>query len=174
MDGCRDVFMVDPLVPTQACPVPETAVPLTQEAVDDQAPPAKRLRREKDLCRDDFSTNIPLAKNILLYLLKSAASRVTVRVILDVTIEALCSGRGICKGRNVFRLGAEAGLASLGPQGGTWTGVKPPPEHEAAVVTLLRELFENNMQGVEPAIRKRGVAEIFDMGKCEAALALLR
>ena len=46
----------------------------------------------------------------------------------------------------MFRLGAEAGLASLGPQGGTWTGVKPPPEHEAAVVTLLRELFENNMQ----------------------------
>ncbi|CAL1159091.1 unnamed protein product, partial [Cladocopium goreaui] len=144
VDGCRDVFMVDPLVPTQACPAPETAVPLTQEAVDDQAPPAKRLRREKDLRRNDFSSN------------------------------ALCSGRGICKGRNVFRLGAEAGLASLGPQGGTWTGVKPPPEHEAAVVTLLRELFENNMQGVEPAIRKRGVAEIFDMGKCEAALALLR
>ena len=74
--------MVDPLVPTQACPAPEAAVPLTQEAVDDQAPPAKRLRREKDLCRDDFSSNVPLAKNIiiLLYLLKSAASRVTVRV----------------------------------------------------------------------------------------------
>ena len=85
MDGCRDVFMVDPLVPTQACPAPETAVPLTQEAVDYQAPPAKRLRREKDLCRDDFSSNVPLAKNILLYRLKSAASRVTVRVILDVT-----------------------------------------------------------------------------------------
>ena len=82
VDGCRDVFMVDPLVPTQACPAPEMAVPLTQEAVDDQAPPAKRLRREKDLCRDDFSSNVPLAKNIiiLLYLLKSAASRVTVRV----------------------------------------------------------------------------------------------
>jgi hypothetical protein len=30
------------------------------------------------------------------------------------------------------------------------------------------------MQGVEAAIRKRGVAEVFDMGKCEAALALLR
>jgi len=168
--------MVDPLVPTQACPAPETAVPLTQEAVDDQAPPAKRLRREKDLCRDGFSSNVPLAKNILLYLLKSAASRVTVRVILDVTKLRQCAQAEELEAmaRNVFRLGAEAGLASLGPQGGTWTGVKPPPEHEAAVVTLLRELFENNMQGVESAMRKRAVAEIFDMGKCEAALALLR
>lgn len=111
--------MVDPLVPTQACPVPETAVPLTQEAVDDQAPPAKRLRREKDLCRDGFSSNVPLAKNIiiLLYLLKSAASRVTVRVILDVTKLRQCAQAEELEAmaRNVFRLGAEAGLASLGP-----------------------------------------------------------
>ena len=109
--------MVDPLVPTQACPAPEAAVPLTQEAVDDQAPPAKRLRREKDLCRDGFSSNVPLAKNILLYLLKSSASRVTVRVILDVTKLRQCvqAEELEAMARNVFRLGAEAGLASLGP-----------------------------------------------------------
>ena len=109
--------MVDPLVPTQACPAPEAAVPLTQEAVDDQAPPAKRLRREKDLCCDGFSSNVPLAKNILLYLLKSSASRVTVRVILDVTKLRQCAQAEELEAmaRNVFRLGAEAGLASLGP-----------------------------------------------------------
>ena len=176
VDGCRDVFMVDPLVPTQMCRAPEVSVPLTQEAADDAAHPAKRLRREKELCREDFSNNLSLAKSILLYLLKSGASRVTVRVILDVTKLKQCAQAEQLEAmaRNVFRLGAEAGLATLGPQGGTWTGVRPPSEHAAAVMTLLQELYGNNVQGVEAAMKKRAVGEAFEMSKCKAALALLQ
>ena len=176
VDGCLDVFVVDPLVPTQVCPAPEAIVPLTQEAVDEEAPPAKRLRREKELCRDDFSSDVPLAKNILLYLLKSGATRVTVRVILDVTKlkQSTQAEKLEAMARNVFRLGAQAGLATLGPQGGTWSGLRPPSEHETAVMNCLRELYGNNTQGVEAAMRRRVVAEAFDMAACETALALLR
>lgn len=45
VDGRRDVFMVDPLVPTQVCPAAEVAVPLTQEAMGEQAPPTKKRER---------------------------------------------------------------------------------------------------------------------------------
>ena len=177
VDGCRDVFMVDPLVPTQACPAAEASVPLTQEAMGNEAPPAKRLRREKELSREDFAQNTALAKSILLYLLKSGASRVTVRVILDVTkLKQQCpnSDELEAMARNVFRLGAAAGLATLGPQGGTWTTLRPPSDHETAVEVCLQELFDKNVKEVLAALKKRAVAEAFDMPKCQTALALLR
>ena len=49
VDGCRDVFMVDPLVPTQACPAPEMAVPLDAGGCGRSGPASKEVAARERL-----------------------------------------------------------------------------------------------------------------------------
>ena len=183
VDGCPDIFITDPMVPESAAGpvVSAPAPPLTQAAEaqeeDGEAQPraAKRLRGEAPLSPADFSGKVKMAQNILLYLLKSTASRVTVRVILDVTklkqfgqqeeLESMA--------RKIFRLTRDAGLASLGVQGGSWTGLRPPEQQIPEVMKLV-EAACGSISGVESALRKRNEFHNFNMEKCTAAFDMLR
>ena len=75
--------------------------------------------------------------------------------------------------RKIFRLTREAGLASVGPQGGTWSGQRPPEQQIPEVMKLV-EAACGSTGGVEAALRKRNECQGFDMEKCKAALDMLR
>lgn len=185
VDGCPDVFVADPLVPSQAVPVELAPPPLTQAAAAadnqdgedcDGAHGVKRLRNEAALSKADFAGNFKMAQNILTYLLKSTAARITIRVILDAAKLRNLGRKEDLEGiaRKVFRLTRLAGLGALGVQGGTWTGLRPPEADLPEVLELVAEICGGTEPGREAALRQRNEASNFDLEQCKAALELLR